>query len=190
MVRNMLTEAGLRKQVRELEPGREHTIEVGGVEGLRLRIKKSGVASWTLRYRVDTGQRRVTFGRYPILGLGEARATARRLLGRISLGEDPSSQRKEARGGATVGDLWERYLDEHARPHKKPSSVRMDVLNWRNHLAPVLASIKIDAVTRADIAQLHAKIARPKTQARRSRHGTPRKPVLRGGKGVANRVLA
>lgn len=168
---------------------------VGGVPGLVLRVR-AGTRTFVLRYRTRAGDQRsyklgpYAPGRADHVSLGEAREKAGELRTQIRNGRDPVGERQGSRGGATVADLWARYLDEHARPHKKPSSVRMDELNWRNHLAPVLGSARIEAVSRTDVVELHAKIGRQHAQARASRRKGKRKPVMRGGKGVANRVLA
>jgi hypothetical protein len=42
--------------------------------GLALRIAPSGIKSWTLRYRLPTGERkRITLGNHPAMSLGKAR---------------------------------------------------------------------------------------------------------------------
>ncbi|WP_417493166.1 tyrosine-type recombinase/integrase [Maricaulis sp.] len=66
--------------------------------------------------------------------------------------------------------LWEAYLDQHARPKKKASSVEQDERLWRLHLAPRFADQKIEAVSLATIRKFHADMK-----------GTP---------GSANRALA
>lgn len=42
--------------------------------GLALRITPAGMKSWTLRYRLETGERkRITLGQYPAMSLSKAR---------------------------------------------------------------------------------------------------------------------
>jgi integrase len=55
----------------------------------------------------------------------------------------------------TIADLGQRYLDEHARPKKKPSSVKADLCNLKNHILPALGRREIADVSRADVARLH-----------------------------------
>ena len=54
-----------------------------------------------------------------------------------------------------MADLAERYMAEHARPKKRPSSARTDASNLRIHVLPALGRKRVAVVTRADIADLH-----------------------------------
>jgi len=166
-------------------------VAVGGVPGLVLRVR-AGTRTFVLRYRTRSGdQRSYKLGAYPSEStLAEARDKAGELRKQIRDGRDPVAERNGSSGGVTMADLWKRYLDEHARPHKKPSSVSTDERNWQNHLAPVMGTMKLDAVTRSDVVKLHTEIGRQHTHARTSKRREKRKPIMRGGKGVANRVLA
>ena len=176
------------------DPQKDVEIQVTGATGLRLRIKPSGAKSWTLRYRLkDTKERkRYTLGSYgKETGLAWARSEAAKILGKVANGEDPSADAKAKRTGATMADLWERYLEEHATKHKKESSVRMDELNWKNHIEPRFGSKRINTVTRAEVQKLHHEIGKPRKVARKNpKTGKKRKSLVLGGKGVANRVLA
>jgi integrase len=60
------------------------------VRGLRLRVTPNGVKTWAVWYRNDAGiGRRLTLGRYPDLGLAEARREARAALRK----SDPQAER-------------------------------------------------------------------------------------------------
>ena len=76
----------------------------------------------------------------------------------MAKGEDPSEDLREARTKPAVREFSEHYLKEHARPKKKPSSVKSDISNLNNHVLPALGSKRLDHVTRADIQRLHAKM--------------------------------
>jgi len=56
------------------------------VPGLKLRVTPAGTKSWSWRH----GQRRLTIGNYPAIGLAEARQIALRLGRAVSLGENPN----------------------------------------------------------------------------------------------------
>lgn len=71
-------------------------------------------------------------------------------------GQDPSKERRERRQAATVHELIDRYLDEYARVHKKPSSAKEDERILRRVVAPRLGAMKVLSVARSDIMKLHA----------------------------------
>ena len=48
--------------------------------GLHLRVTEKGHKSWSVMYRVNGKQRRMTLGSYPKLDLSQARAAAREAL--------------------------------------------------------------------------------------------------------------
>lgn len=96
---------------------REVSIAVGGkCPGLKIRIKPAsdgepGTAAWTLRYRVDGGQRRYTFGKYPGMSLAAARKKGLAIVASVEDDADPSAERKETRATTRLlEDLVSGYL--------------------------------------------------------------------------------
>ena len=139
--------------------------------GVRCRF---GQKSYVLQYRVMGGrgarQRRVTLGRVGALSLDDARVLAQEYLRGVRYGQDPAGDRQAMRQAPRMEDLAERYLREHADVKKKPRSAKMDHVNMRLHVLPVLGRTRVDTLTMADMARLH--------------HG------MRATPGAANRVLA
>ena len=104
-----------------------------------VRVKPSGVRSYIVQYRNRAGRsRRITIGRHGLFTVEQARKVARRVLLAAADGQDPAEERAEKRPTLTIADLGERYVDEHARPKKKPSSVKADLCNLKNHILPAL----------------------------------------------------
>lgn len=68
----------------------------GTVSGLAVNASKTGRASWYLRYWFKGKQKEITIGRYPELGLSEAREKAVELRKAIKDGVDVASE-KQAR---------------------------------------------------------------------------------------------
>jgi integrase len=84
----------------------------GGVAGLALRVTPRGVKSWSLMYRVNGKQRRLTLGRHPALSLAEARARARAAIEAAERGVDPGGRRAQR---DTVAAVCAQYVDLHCR---------------------------------------------------------------------------
>jgi len=129
------------------------------VSGFGCKITPKGKRTYLLYYRtLDGRQRRPALGVHGRITCDLARTKAQQWLARVAMGEDPSEDLREARTKPTVREFSERYLKEHARPKKKPSSVKSDISNLNNHVLPALGKKRLDLVTRADIQRLHAKM--------------------------------
>lgn len=145
------------------------------IRGLWLKIQPTGYKSFGYDYRFPPGRkgrkRHHVLGPWPTLTLDDARRLAQHYLMLIRhQGIDPLATAQAQRSLPTVAQLAERYLAEHARPHKKARSVAEDERNLRLHILPALGERQVATITRQDIARLH--------------HGMHATPV------AANRVLA
>jgi len=99
----------------------------------------------------------VTLGSYPDLPLAKARQKADELRGHVANGITPAEARKRARAAAasrSFGAIAERYLEEHAKRHKKPSSAGEDERNLNLHILPRWRDRRIDEIDRADVIEL------------------------------------
>lgn len=87
---------------------------VGGVPGLQLVVSKGGTRSWRLFYRIAGRERRqaMTLGRFPALGLAEARRRANEKLALAADGNDPKEERRERAEARelTLSEAAGRYL--------------------------------------------------------------------------------
>jgi integrase len=142
------------------------------VPGLAVRVRASS-KSYVLRYRVGGGrrasQRRSALGKCSVLSLSAARAMAREYLLEVAKGGDPFGQRRAKRDAATVADLFDRYLSDHARPNKKPRSVEEDERLIRLHLSPAFGRRKVAEVTRGEIDRWHKSMKATPGAANRAR---------------------
>lgn len=137
--------------------------------------------------RIKGRQRQITIGKHGEPWTVEmARDRARILLGAIAEGKDPAQIRDDSKSRPTISELCDRYIDEYAVPHKKPSSVETDLLNLKNHIKPLLGKRFVSDVSTADIDKFMRDVKAGKSVLR-SEMG--KKPVT-GGPGAANRSLA
>lgn len=96
-----------------------------------LRLTETGVASWFLFYRSPTDvnaktgqpiQRRLTLGRYPLLGLADARTEARKGLEAVAHGVDPAKKVEKAPTLTTFGAVAQKYKERHLTKLKPRSA--------------------------------------------------------------------
>ena len=116
--------------------------------------------AWSVLYRrqLDGQRRRCTLGQYPQVSLADARAKALDVLARVARGEDPASDRVRPITGRprTFGELAERYIARHADRSKR--SARQDRQMLAKDILPYLKNTPLDAIKRADIAELIEKV--------------------------------
>jgi integrase len=125
------------------------------IPGFGVRMTASGVTSFILDYRIAGRQRRYTIGRYPEFTVAAARIEAGELRARIRDGHDPMEERHQSRNEPTVGELATEYLERHATPNKRPSSLRMDRQMIDNTIRPRIGKLRLKAIGRRDIEALH-----------------------------------
>jgi integrase len=132
------------------------------LRGFHAKLTASGNCAFYLYYRTQTGtERRPKIGNYPELSPEAARNIAKDWLAEVRSGGDPSGTRRDARNTMTISGLCDRYIEEHAKPHKKPSSVAADRQLIRAYLDPAFGHIKVPDLTRTEVERF--KIGRQST---------------------------
>ena len=119
-----------------------------------VRVMKSGRKTFVFMYRIGNRRRRMKLGTYPALSLAEARQQAFAHLGAVQRGDDPAEERIRSRKAGTFEELAELYLERHARPHKKPASIKEDTRILNTYLLPAWGRRKFQSITRSDVIRL------------------------------------
>jgi integrase len=167
----------------------------GDGDGLMLIVRASGKKSWTLRYQMNGARRDMGLGRYPEIGLKEARQRvldARRLIGG---GSDPIEARRGARKAAkpipTFGEIAALVI---ADAQKKTTNEKVRY-QWARHLGPAYSGPLLDRpvheITTLEIAAVLAPIWRTKPEVARKAYPAIRRVfdrarvILRDKHGIA-----
>ncbi len=143
----------------------------GGSFGVR--VFPTGAKKYYLNYRNRHGQqRRMSLGDASKNSLANARKLAREKIVQVDAGEDPVKEKATRRKAETFSELCELYIERHAKPNKKPRSVREDTRIINHDLLPNWANFKVQDITRRDIIGLIDSIQIDRnapTQAKRTR---------------------
>ncbi len=137
------------------------------ISGFGVRITAAGAVSFILNYHVHGRERRFTIGKYPELSVMAARNRALELRRKVSEGIDPLEEREQDRTQPTMNDLCTEYLEQHARVHKRPHSVRDDKQMIAGIIAPSMGALRISAVSRQGVQKLQATLKPTPYQANR-----------------------
>jgi integrase len=125
--------------------------------GLVLRVYPSGVKSFFL-YRWTSGKPEyVSIGRYPSVAPEQARRRAAELNSEIGSGKNPAELKRNIRAEMTLGELFERYLENHAKKHKR--TWEYDQKMFRLYFSP-WAKRRISTITRREVQALHARMGK------------------------------
>jgi integrase len=187
---------GLR-DVRALEPN--ETVWDTAVAGFGARRQKGGAVAYVLKYRNAAGRQCwYTIGRHGAPWTPDtARDEARRLLGEVADGTDPSVVKQTKRKATTVAELCDLYLADieagrtltRQRTAKKASTLVTDRGRIERHIKPLLGQHKVAAVIREDVEAFMHDVAVGKTAGKTKTAKKRGLAHVRGGKGTASRTV-
>jgi integrase len=125
--------------------------------GLCLRKTYTGAAAFYV-YRWHAGKPvKIRLGTYPDLSLVNARDAAAAAVGVWAKGAEPAVSRAKAGGRMALADLWQHYLDQHAKPRKR--TWRVDEQRYNRHLK-TWEHRRLVAISTADVQALHNKVGK------------------------------
>lgn len=107
---------------------------VGGVQGLMLKVSKTGARSWVVRATVGGTRKDIGCGSYPTVTLAEARSRARTIHSQIASGVDPLAAKAEAKAKLRVAAVhrvtFREATDAVYKVRSKEWGSAQHVKNW------------------------------------------------------------
>jgi len=121
------------------------------IKALCLSVSRRGNKMFYLYRRIGHRPTRIAIGPYPDMSIEQARAKALVLNSAIACGEDPLDSRRAAEKIPTLGEAFEKYIQDYARHHCKTWKVMIENFNrylkhWRDR--------KLDKISKNDVQLL------------------------------------
>lgn len=129
-------------------------------QGLNLRVTSTGVKTWCFAYRYGGKQIRMTLGRYPDIGLTQARNIVKESRADIALGYNPITLRNEKiaqdlekeQESIKLSEIAREFIEKHAKPNTKRWKDTQRFFD--NHILPALGNKPAREIRRRDVIQL------------------------------------
>jgi len=157
-------------QVKQAAP-RERDWKLSDGGGLYLLIRPNGAKLWRMKYRLLGKEKKLSFGRYPEVGLKDARLLRDEARVEIGHGGDPARRRREEKIAAIIrqGDTFESVAYEYIAK-REAEGLAMATLVKANWLAAVLCK----SIGHRPIAEItpHEMLAVLKRHEKEGNYGT------------------
>jgi len=149
-----------KKALDSIEPpskGKRLTIYDAKTPGLAIRVTSTGTKSFIVYRKVQGKPERFTIGKYPLITIEQARNQAAGINATIAKGDSPNEQKRALRRELTLGEWFDKYLEEYAKPHKRSwqkdeAQFNRYLTSWKNR--------KLSTIKNEDIKALHASIGK------------------------------
>jgi integrase len=153
-----ITKKLTKRQVESVEPHAQQEVFVWDSElkGFGLRVFPTGRRTYFVQYRNQFARtRRKKIGVHGILTAEQAREEAKKILGDVAKGDDPSENRGIAQSKKNMAELAHEYLEVYAKLHKGQKSCKDDERRINNVILLKLGTKKIEEVTSKCLQELH-----------------------------------
>lgn len=147
------------------DPDKRREIPDPALSGLYLVVQPSGAKSWALRYRYAGKPKKLTLGRWPMMGVADARAAASEAIEAVEIGNDPGAAKQTAKAERMEAQLSERdkvktLYDLYAKRHlSKLKSGATAARELDRHVVAEWGDRDIHDIKRRDVIDLLDRIA-------------------------------
>lgn len=139
----------------------------GELKGFGVRVSTEGRKTFVVQYRQGGRTRRMKLGTFGNITVDEARDIAKKALGRIADGEDPSAERRQERLAPNMAALCDRFLKEYVAYRCKPTTQGEYRRCCEIFIKPELGNMRVQDIMRPDVSKLHHKLRDKPYQANR-----------------------
>jgi len=135
--------------------------------GFGVRVSPKGRKTYTVQYRKGGRTKRVSLGVHGAITPDEARGLAQQTLAQVAQGKDPAGERERDRRAPNVNALCDRFIDEYVAARCKATTQRDYRTACAKYVRPHLGTMKVQDVTRSDVANIHHRLREKPYQANR-----------------------
>ncbi len=127
--------------------------------GLQIRITATGAKTYYVKRRIKGGQpERILLGRCDAMTIEQARNKAAEISADIAIGKNPAEVKRGKKAEMTLGELFEEYMERHAKPKGKKTVSDMEA-NFRRYLGH-WKNRKLSSITKVEVGKHHAKVGK------------------------------
>lgn len=123
--------------------------------GLSIEMRKSGTASWRLRYSRNGVQKLITLGAYPEISIEKARSIALESKNQIRAGNISLLTARHGKKCPLLEDFIKGCYLPHVNSYKR--NIISDLSMIKNHLIPFFGSRRMNEIESKDISDFMAK---------------------------------
>ncbi len=153
-----LTDVHIRNWIRDGQP-----IAKSDGDGLTFTLSAKGTATWILRYRHGRKAKELTLGRYPDIGLSDARKLATEYRARIQQGADVAGEKRrtkvEAANSQNFRQLTEDYMGK-IFPTLAAATVEQRCCYIKKDILPKIGALTVRDLSPADIVNLVERVGK------------------------------
>ncbi|RVU82955.1 DUF4102 domain-containing protein [Leucothrix sargassi] len=152
-------------QIRKLKPSEKCTPnrpdKYSDGNGLQLWVRHTGNKVWISAYRYLDKQQSLTLGKYPALGLADARVKNAEIKNLLANGIDPKAEKQKQtaikKGVNLFSTIAQQWHDDR-QAHIKPSTYTRDHSQYIRDIKPYIGNMDIADITAPDILDIANRI--------------------------------